>query len=684
MPNLTSMRSAHRLYQQSRFIEAATVYRELADADPENVQLQQSLGRALYAGREPDNAAEVFATVTRLIPDNFEAWLDLGSCLLAIGETRKAGAALHTACRLAGPRIPNHRTVTRSAEMPEGTRDVPLWRGEPLQGKSLLIYSNQGVGDTIEWVRYLAPLRAAGAKIVLQCQPALIPLLRSCDVADEILARRLPAPACDYVVSMSSLFHFLKHHSDTPVKASIPYLKADPALVAHWRSAILQDGRLNVGLVWSGSPGHPGDAERSIPSVYFEPLLTLRDVRIYCLQIGTAVNDPLLHDRRCIMVPEEVEGFDRAAAAIEALDLVISVDTSLVHLAGALAQPVWLLLNRERPDPRWTPPQAYSPLYPTVEFFHQRPSKNWYGTIVAMAEKLKTRAQEYLAKRAQHTEMAVRPIPPPNTAPILATGHVQTKQCRYGLMSYYATDRYMGQSFDLYGEFSEGEVTLFRQVLRPGQTVLDVGANIGAHTVFFAHAVGQNGKVLAFEPQRMVFGLLCTNATLNNLAQIHPIHGALGDQAGTIIVPQFNFAETGNFGGLALGGVTAGEKVKQFTLDGLELTSCDFIKIDVEGLEAEVLQGGTATIRRFRPWLYVENDRKDRSAALIGRLKTLGYRLYWHLPPYFNGANYFGNTENVFGRTVSCNLLCLPEQVPQNIAGLREVTSTEEWPMGPR
>jgi len=678
MPSSTAMRSANRLYRESRFIEAAKVYGELVDAEPDNVQLHRSHGRALYAGRDLERAAEAFATVTTLNPDNYEAWLDLGSCLLAIGEIRKAGSALHTACRLAGPRIPNHGAVTRSSEMPEGTRDVPLWRGESLQGKSLLVYSNQGVGDTIEWVRYLAPLRAAGAKIVLQCQATLIALLRSCGVADEILARRLPAPTCDFVVSASSLFHILRRHSGLSVETSIPYLKADPALVAHWRSAILKDDRLNVGLVWSGSPGHPGDTERSVPSVNFEPLLAMGDVQIYCLQKGVAANDPLLHDPRCIVLPEEVEGFDRAAAAIEALDLVISVDTSLIHLAGALARPAWLLLNRARPDPRWSPPQAEPALYPTVEIFFQGPAKNWHGTIAVMAKKLQAQAQQHLLDRAPNAG-AIERSAPPTTVPVVATGHIRTKRCRYGLVSYFATDQYIGRSFDLYGEFSESEVTLFRQVVRPGQTVLDVGANIGAHSMFFAHATGRHGKVLAFEPQRVVFGLLCANATLNNLQQIRPIHGALGGQAGSILVPQLNFAESGNFGGLALTGTTAGERVKQLTLDGLGLTSCDFIKIDAEGMETEVLKGATATISRHRPWLYVENDRKDRSSALIGMIQRLGYRLYWHLSPYFNSANYFRNTNNVFGGTVSCNLLCLPNHVPQNVAGLREVASTDDW-----
>jgi FkbM family methyltransferase len=261
---------------------------------------------------------------------------------------------------------------------------------------------------------------------------------------------------------------------------------------------------------------------------------------------------------------------------------------------------------------------------------------------------------------------------------LLEQGPMRLKVCRHGPMLYFATDQYIGQSLDRYGEFSEGEVDLFRQLVRPGWTVVEVGANLGAHTVFFGQAVGPQGAVLAFEPQRMVFQTLCANVALNALANVYAYHAAAGRQTGTITVPRLNYSVVQNFGGLSLGAWAEGEPVPLMTIDSLPLTACQLIKVDVEGMEGEVLAGAEQTIRRFRPSLYVENDRQEKSAALIAQLLALEYRLYWHLPPLFNPQNYFAATENVFGQIVSVNMIGLHASISQNITGLREITKPED------
>jgi FkbM family methyltransferase len=234
-----------------------------------------------------------------------------------------------------------------------------------------------------------------------------------------------------------------------------------------------------------------------------------------------------------------------------------------------------------------------------------------------------------------------------------------TKHCRYGDMTYRVNDLYIGRSFDLYGEFSEGEVEVFRQLVRPGQTVLDVGANIGAHTVPLAKLVGRSGRVLAFEPQRTVYYALCGNVAQNNLDQVHCFHAAVGERAGTIAVPEIDSDAEFNFGGLALSAApasAASATVSVLRIDDLKLTACDLIKVDVEGMEREVLAGASETIRRFHPLLYVEDDRREKSAALHALLKSLGYEFYAHRPWLFNADNFLGNALNVFPNIVSHNL----------------------------
>jgi FkbM family methyltransferase len=247
------------------------------------------------------------------------------------------------------------------------------------------------------------------------------------------------------------------------------------------------------------------------------------------------------------------------------------------------------------------------------------------------------------------------------------------RACRYGQILYNVHDMYIGRSLDLYGEFSEGEVDLFRQMTKPGHTVVEVGANIGAHTVFFARQVGPRGRVIAFEPQRIIFQTLCANVALNSLTNVECFQHAVGSAAGTIVVPPLDYTQDDNYGGLALGGFSDGESVPVVTLDSLALPKLNVLKIDVEGMEHSVLTGAAETLNRCRPILYVENDRADRSDELIRLLDSLEYNLYWHMPPLFNPHNFAGNGVNVFGQIISKNMIAVHRTVPQKLDGFEPV-----------
>lgn len=233
------------------------------------------------------------------------------------------------------------------------------------------------------------------------------------------------------------------------------------------------------------------------------------------------------------------------------------------------------------------------------------------------------------------------------------------KPCRHGTILYNVNHIYIGRSLDLYGEDSEGEAALFQSILRSGDVVVEAGANIGAHTVVLSRAVGNNGLVMAFEPQRLIFQSLCANAALNSLANIYCFEIALSAQPGTIEIPVLDPYQANNFGGLALEEGPRNAAIAVTTIDALGISNCRFIKIDVEGMEMQVLKGAADTIARCRPALYVECDRPERSTALLEYMKSRDYLSHIHCPPLFNAPDFFQNPVNVFGDVVSKNLLCL-------------------------
>jgi FkbM family methyltransferase len=228
-------------------------------------------------------------------------------------------------------------------------------------------------------------------------------------------------------------------------------------------------------------------------------------------------------------------------------------------------------------------------------------------------------------------------------------------------MLYNVNDLYVGRSLEMYGEFSEGEVEVFRQMVRPGDVAIDVGANIGAHTVALARIVGPQGGVFAFEPQRLTFQALCANIALNSFVHVRCFLQALSDVEGSLLVPVLNPRMENNFGGVNVSRFTQGERVPVVRLDSLEINRCRFIKIDVEGMELPVLKGATRLIERFHPALYVENNLGPDGDDLIRFIDSLGYDLYWHRPRLFNPNNFFQNPTNVFGDVASHNMLCVPK-----------------------
>lgn len=246
---------------------------------------------------------------------------------------------------------------------------------------------------------------------------------------------------------------------------------------------------------------------------------------------------------------------------------------------------------------------------------------------------------------------------------------VEFKTCKHGHFFYLPNDHILGRGLAKYGEYSEPEVDVFRQLVGPGHVVLDVGANIGAFTVPFGRFVGPTGRVWAFEPQWSVAQILVANCAINQIpAKVHAV--AVGNEAKKTSIP--NFGEYNlqyNYGRVEVGEpATSVWSVDQVRLDDLDLDEpIRFIKLDVEGMEVEALKGAKELIETNWPILFVENDRKAKAKELMDYVASIGYKAYWHIAPLFNPDNFFHDPEDIFGAQASFNMLCTPPDGPNQI-----------------
>lgn len=235
---------------------------------------------------------------------------------------------------------------------------------------------------------------------------------------------------------------------------------------------------------------------------------------------------------------------------------------------------------------------------------------------------------------------------------------------RYGHMIYHAHDLFVGQSLQLYGEFSPGEMDLYRFLLEPGDVVLEGGANLGALTIPIAQRVGDNGLVIAYEPQRLTFQALCGNLALNNLVHVVAFNHALGAEPGTTHCPAANITAQDNVGGISMD-PTKPANTTVVTIDSMELPRLDLLKLDIEGGELDALKGAVKTLARCRPYIVVETDHMDSGPPLLDFLRAQGYTLYEHRPPLYRADNWRGIELNAWPNVVSINALCVPNEDQQ-------------------
>lgn len=388
------------LHDSQRFSEAEALFREILKQFPEHLQALNNLGNLLKDLRRPQAAIATYRRVLALAPEQADARWNLGLLHLQRGDYRHGWPlyeARYDSRRQLREVIP---PVVASAQ----------WRGGMLNGKHLLVWHEQGMGDEIQFARFLPGLRAKYAvdRITLVCKPPLTRLLKSLPGVDAVLPLGTAPPAHDlWVLSGSLPGHFACTLANLP--ARLPYLYAQAVDIAGWRQRLPDHGRLRVGLVWAGSRWHKNDRNRSLPDLrLLAPLWQVPGIDFYSLQKGAAddvaevqaasppANQPLTH------LGPEIADFADSAALLGELDLLISVDTAIVHLAGALGRPCWVLLPWQGCDWRWLENGDDSPWYPgSLRLFRQPAASAWPALIAEVASALRHWQARQLALRQQ-------------------------------------------------------------------------------------------------------------------------------------------------------------------------------------------------------------------------------------------------------------------------------------------
>jgi len=251
-------------------------------------------------------------------------------------------------------------------------------------------------------------------------------------------------------------------------------------------------------------------------------------------------------------------------------------------------------------------------------------------------------------------------------------------QTRYGTLVYNKNDVRVGRSIELYGEYCERAIVVFDQILSAGQIVIDVGANIGWQTLFFARKIGPEGSVLAFEPQRLVFQTLCGNMAINSITNVHCWNAAVGAQQGHVLVPRIDHERTIDLSAVEVGTAATGDRVPVIALDGMNLPRCDVVRIAAPGMESAILEGAASLLSRVKPILYISCQLDpSREAELLKQILNLGYASYWHAAELFNPHNHAGNLENVFGNQTVRSLLCIDSAIERQLTGFTKAAVPE-------
>ncbi len=397
------LREGAALHDAGRYEEALTLYDSAADCWPNLALLWNNRGNTLIELQRWPEAAESYHRALKLAPGLHDSRVALATCLQALGHLREALASCDAVLRTTPDHAEAHwnralllllkgnyeegfkeyewRWKKRKFSSPLRQFEQPRWNGESLSGKSILIYAEQGFGDTVQFSRYLLLLRMRGANVIFECHPSLVALMETLGDRIKVIGSGKPLPETDFHLPPLSLPLAFNTTLDN-IPADIPYLYPPADRLPFWHTVVPRDSHRRVGICWAGK-SYP-DPGRSIPPDLLMALEACNRCTYFSLQKNNPVPKPsiALHDITMV-----IHDFADTAALISQLDLVITVDTSVAHLAGALGVETWLMLPFS-PDWRWGIERQDCPWYPSMRLFRQKKRGDWGSVVGEVIETL--------------------------------------------------------------------------------------------------------------------------------------------------------------------------------------------------------------------------------------------------------------------------------------------------------
>jgi Flp pilus assembly protein TadD len=364
--------------------EAVEAARRSVALKPGIAASHNTLGTAFQRLGRVAEATEAFRTAVQLDPKLIDARQNLSWALLVSGDYEAGWTEFE------------YRASAAWVRTKQASAAAPLWAGEDLGGRALLVHREQGFGDTIQFARYLPLARARGCRVTFSCQSPLVDLIARIDPTINVVPEEDRLPPADRHIGLMSLPRLFGVRANETLVSS-PYVSADPVRRTKWAERLAaEDGvpRLRVGVVWAGSAANPEDRHRSLGLSTLAPLASVAGVRLYSLQKGEAAERgrQQLVQLGVMDYTDDLVDFLDTAGLVANLDLVIAADTAVAHLTGALGKPVWVLVPFV-PDWRWMLEREDSPWYPTMRLFRQGDDRAWGPVVARVAGALKGRAE---------------------------------------------------------------------------------------------------------------------------------------------------------------------------------------------------------------------------------------------------------------------------------------------------